>query len=236
MSSTITQITEQLETRKTNAINAYRELVTLTASDGKSPSLDEIERILRDSDKTIDDFASDERRCRRRNEWREAIGNVPQIKSEIAAAKAGISAEDEKLEAAKQAHAKAVRPLRLAIGTANDSLLAASAARSELVRTMWPEDAQELKHLEHRCQVAHREATEARESLLAFKSRMPSASPQRNNYGWLTEAEERAASEQRPSVKQELLDKAKQRSEEAEEKLNEAMTRRDEFIKAATAR
>lgn len=236
MSSTITQITEQLETRKTNAINAYRELVTLTASDGKSPSLDEIERILRDSDKTIDDFASDERRCRRRNEWREAIGNVPQIKSEIAAAKAGISAEDEKLEAAKQAHAKAVRPLRLAIGTANDSLLAASAARSELVRTMWPEDAQELKHLEHRCQVAHREATEARESLLAFKSRMPSASPQRNNYGWLTEAEERAASEQRPPVKQELLDKAKQRSEKAEEKLNEAMTRRDEFIKAATAR
>ncbi|MEO9590667.1 hypothetical protein [Rhodopirellula bahusiensis] len=236
MSSTINQITEQLETRKTNAINAYRELVTLTASDGKSPSLDEIERILRDSDKTIDDFASDERRCRRRNEWREAIGNVPQINSEIAATKAGISAEDEKLEAAKQAHAKAVRPLRLAIGTANDSLLAASAARSELVRTMWPEDAQELKHLEHRCQVAHREATEARESLLALKSRVSSSSPQRNNYGWLSEKEEQAERGRVSKVRPEVFEKAELRVEAANEALNQALKVRDEFSQEALAR
>ncbi|QDT06898.1 hypothetical protein K227x_53210 [Rubripirellula lacrimiformis] len=234
MSNVIDQLASTLRDRKESGRIKYRELVRSIADGEQSPDPEVVEAVLRDADKSIDDLASDESRCRRRNQHRAAIAEIPEVQRQLAEANAAIAEADAILEAAKQARHIAVLPQAAKIRECNDALMVSTAAKSELRNTIWPEDKAELERLNSRCERAHSAMREASAHLAAVKSRTTvDRSAFVKDYEWTKESDQATRIK---TATPEQLQAAQDRYDEANAVLTDAMAEHDAFLAEALAR
>jgi len=120
--------------RADTAIGNYRELVAAIARDDE-PDPVEVERLLADVDKSVDELRQDVERCQHRMKLKAAVAAMPQLEAERDKLEEEIAAADKILEAAEQQHEEATRPLHARRREVLAALSEGSTALGELVYT-----------------------------------------------------------------------------------------------------
>jgi len=94
--------------RERTALTGYQQLVEAVAHQTE-PEVEEVERLLADSGKTVEDLQSDCERLARRLGYKAALDRLPALHKERAQLDAQIAAADRALEEAEAAHEEKVR-------------------------------------------------------------------------------------------------------------------------------
>jgi hypothetical protein len=113
--------------RERTALTGYRQLVEAIVHKTE-PEVEEVERLLAESGKTVEDLQSDCERLARRLGYKAAVESLPALNKERSQLDTQIAAADRVLEEVEAAHEEATRPLYerrsevdRAIGEAHDA-------------------------------------------------------------------------------------------------------------------
>ncbi|HAN97030.1 MAG TPA: hypothetical protein DCQ98_06160 [Planctomycetaceae bacterium] len=123
----------------------YRELVAAIAS-GSEPSPTEIEQLLTETQKSVDDLRRDVEKQQHRAKLKASVASIPGFEAERAAIDAQIAAADKKLAESESQHEETVHPLHLRRREVDQAISDGEAARRELVSSC--EDADLRRELE----------------------------------------------------------------------------------------
>lgn len=119
--------------RAQEKVDTYRELVAGIAT-GDEPNPVEVERLLADAGKSLDDLRLDVE-YQRRMALRATVAEMPALEAERRSIDDEIAAADQILEAAEQQHEQTTEPLYARRREINQALAEGSTAQGELVRT-----------------------------------------------------------------------------------------------------
>jgi hypothetical protein len=138
-------IGRQLQRERT-ALTGYQQLVEAVAHQ-MEPEVEEVERLLTDSGKTVEDPQRDSERLMRRLGYKDALERLPALHKERAQLDAQIAAADRVLEEAEAAHDEATRALYERRGEIETSIVSylrqrpsaqiVAAARQLLTQRWW---------------------------------------------------------------------------------------------------
>jgi len=118
--------------RAQTAIAGYRELVAAIAT-GKEPTPAEVERLLAEADKSLNDLRQDVERYQRRMALKAAVAAMPKLEDERRALDEQIAKADRILKAAEEQHDETTRPLYFRRREVGKALSDGSTAFAELV-------------------------------------------------------------------------------------------------------
>jgi hypothetical protein len=131
--------------RERTALTGYQQLVAAVAQQTE-PEVEEVERLLADSGKTVEDLERDSERLMRRLGYKDALERLPALHKERAQLDAQIAAADRVLEEAEAAHDEATRPLYDRRSEVDRAIREAQDAETKLVTEC--EDAELRRELE----------------------------------------------------------------------------------------
>jgi chromosome segregation ATPase len=131
--------------RERTALTGYQQLVEAVAHQTE-PEVEEVERLLADSGKTVEDLQRDSERLMRRLGYKDALERLPALHKERAQLDAQIAAADRVLEEAEAAHDEATRPLYERRSEVDRAIREAQDAEAKLVTEC--EDAELRRELE----------------------------------------------------------------------------------------
>ena len=114
-------------------LSNYKQLVEAIANETE-PDADEVERLLDESGKTVDDLQADCIKLSRRMRLKASLDRRPNLEAERARLDEQIAAADRLLEEAEARHDEVTRPLYDQRREIDEALREASKAESDLVR------------------------------------------------------------------------------------------------------
>lgn len=120
--------------RAQEKVATYRELVAGIAT-GDEPNPAEVERLLADAGKSLDDLRRDVEQYQHRMALRATVAEMPGLEAERRSIDEQIAAADQILEAAEQQHDQTTEPLYARRREITQALAEGSTALGELVRT-----------------------------------------------------------------------------------------------------
>jgi hypothetical protein len=124
-----------LQQQKTQTATAsYRDLVAGIAT-GEEPNPAEVERLLSETGKSVDDLRNDVENYQHRMELKARIAAAPKLQSELRALDQKIAAADQALKAAEDLHDETTGPLYFRRQQVNAAINDAYHAQHELVAT-----------------------------------------------------------------------------------------------------
>jgi len=134
VTSFIEKIVGLQQQRAQAKVAGYRELIATIAA-GQEPNPAEVERLLADAGKSLDDLQRDVELCQRRLGFKAAVAAMPKLEAERKSLDDQIAAADRVLEAAEKQHRDKTAPLYFRRRQIDEALSAGSTAVGELVRT-----------------------------------------------------------------------------------------------------
>lgn len=120
--------------RAQQKVASYRDLVAGITT-GEEPDPAEVERLLADASKSLDDLRQDVEQYQHRMALRALVAEMPALEAERRSIDEQIAAADQILEAAEQQHEQTTEPLYAHRREINQALAEGSTALGELVRT-----------------------------------------------------------------------------------------------------
>jgi hypothetical protein len=120
--------------RTQTAIASYRELVAGIAT-GEEPNPADVERLLAETGKSVDQLRKDVENYQRRMELKARAAEVPELQAELLALDDKIAAADRALKVAEELHDETTNPLHFRRQQVNAAINEADRARHELVET-----------------------------------------------------------------------------------------------------
>lgn len=146
--------------RTQTAVASYRELVAGIAT-GEEPSPTEVERLLAEAKKSLDDLRGDVERYQHRMALKAAAAALPALEAERRTLDEQIAAADKILEAAESQHDETTRPLYFRRRQVDQAISEGTTARMELVYSCEDADLRretdELEVEQRRLDEVHRE-------------------------------------------------------------------------------
>jgi hypothetical protein len=127
------------EQRARTTIASYRELVAGVAK-GVEPEPAEVERLLTDAGKSLDDLRQDVQRYEHRFALKAMVNSIPKWETERQEIDERIAAADRTLEAAEKQHEEVTAPLYASRRELNEAINNATRASNELVQTCDDDD------------------------------------------------------------------------------------------------
>ena len=118
--------------RAEQKLGRYRELVAAIAS-GSEPSPTEIEQLLTETQKSVDDLRRDVEKLQYRSALKASVAAIPGFEAERRAIDDQIAAADRKLAEAECQHEETIHPLHLRRREIDQAISDGEAARRELV-------------------------------------------------------------------------------------------------------
>jgi len=118
--------------RAEQKLGRYRELVAAIAS-GSEPSPTEIEQLLNETQKSVDDLRRDVEKLQHRSRLKASVASIPGFEAERRAIDDQIAAADRKLAEAESLHEETIHPLHLRRREIDQAISDGEAARRELV-------------------------------------------------------------------------------------------------------
>lgn len=134
VTSFIEKIVGLQQQRAQSKVAGYRELIATIAT-GQEPNPAEVERMLADAGKSLDDLQRDVELCQRRLGFKAAVAAMPKLEAERKTLDEQIAAAERVLEAAEKQHRDKTAPLYFRRRQIDEALSAGSTAVGELVRT-----------------------------------------------------------------------------------------------------
>jgi hypothetical protein len=131
--------------RERTALTGYQQLVAAVAPQTE-PEVEEVERLLAESGKTVEDLQRDSERLMRRLGYKDVLERLPALHKERAQLDTQIAAADRVLEEAEAAHDEATRPLYDRRSEVDRAIREAQDAEAKLVTEC--EDAELRRELE----------------------------------------------------------------------------------------
>jgi len=125
--------------REAAAVTSYAELVATLAAGGDEPSLEDVERLLADAGKTLEELAADVDLAQQRAAWKQSRDQRPNLVEQLRAIGAERKALDEAHEAAEREYRKASEQLQAKEGPIRRGLQACDEAEKRLRETA-PDD------------------------------------------------------------------------------------------------
>lgn len=120
--------------RTQTAIVGYGELVAGIAT-GEEPNPTEVERLLAETGKSVDDFRKDVENYQHRMELKARVAAVPKLQAELRILDEKIAAADKSLKAAEDLHDETTGPLYFRRQQVSTAINDADRARHELAAT-----------------------------------------------------------------------------------------------------
>lgn len=139
------RVTSRQKKRERKRRTDYHGMVRQIA-EGNEPATDDVDHLLHDTGKTVDELAADVELMTRRLKWREAYDKKPAFQAEFESMQAQIAECDKVLEAAEKKHDDDTNPLYSRMSDAKFGLREAEEARRGLADTCMDNDL--LKTLE----------------------------------------------------------------------------------------
>ncbi|MCA9183985.1 MAG: hypothetical protein R3E01_10070 [Pirellulaceae bacterium] len=150
------------------AIAGYRELVPAIAT-GKEPNPAEVERLLVDAGKSLDDLRQDVEHYQRRSALKSAVAAVPKLEDQRRELDEQIGEADRILEAAEKQHEETTDPLYARRREVDKALSDGSTALAELVYSCQDPD---LRRELEECEAEQRRLDEQHRHLESQANRM----------------------------------------------------------------
>jgi len=154
--------------RAQSAIAGYRELVPAIAT-GDEPNPAEVERLLAEAGKSLDDLRKDVEHYQRRLALKAAVAAVPKLEDQRRELDEQIAAADRILEAAEKQHEERTDPIYARRREVDKALSDGSTALAELVYSC--QDLDLRRELEE-CEAEHRRLDEQHRHLESQAHRM----------------------------------------------------------------
>ncbi|RMF20525.1 MAG: hypothetical protein D6760_11390, partial [Deltaproteobacteria bacterium] len=120
--------------RTESAVAGYRELVPAIAT-GKEPAPADVERLLAEAGKSLDDLRRDVEHYQRRMALKAAVASMPKLEDQRRQLDEQIAAADRLLEEAEKQHEETTEPLYARRREVDAAIADASRALSELVHS-----------------------------------------------------------------------------------------------------
>ena len=139
----LTTLFDSISHKQKQRLNArvanYRSLVKQVA-DGKDPDADEVDRVLTDNDKTVDDLRTAVELLLKRRELRRALDQKPKLAKERKQIEQQLEKANQQLELAETRHTEITDPLYVRLEEIRLAKTEADRALQELERTCDDED------------------------------------------------------------------------------------------------
>ncbi len=139
------RVTSRQKKRERKRRDDYHEMVRQIA-EGKEPTTEDVDHLLHDTGKSVDELAADVELMTRRLKWRETYDKLPAFQAEFEAMQAQIAECDKALEAAEKKHDEETNPLYGRMSDAKFGMRECEEARKGLADTCMDNDV--LKALE----------------------------------------------------------------------------------------
>jgi hypothetical protein len=168
-----------LQQQKVQAtVASYRELVAGIAT-GEEPNAGEVERLLADADKSVDDLLQDVERFQHRMALKAMVASISKLEAERCEIEHQIAVADQALESAEQQHDATTTPLYASRRQIDLALSDASRASAELVQTCDNADMRrealeldaETRRLDEQCRQQRERATYMEEKCRSERDR-----------------------------------------------------------------
>jgi predicted nucleic acid-binding Zn-ribbon protein len=144
--------------------------IVIQIADGREPDADHVDRVLRDTDKTLDDLRQEVEHLQRRRELRDRVDQVPVLAAERKEIEKQLEAANQALDDAEEKHTETTEPLITRLSEIRDATIGADAAKRELVGTCTDADLlDELNAVCAKLSTAHSDATKCRDVVKHYR-------------------------------------------------------------------
>lgn len=185
-------------------VNDFRALVRSIGT-GQEPDADQVERVLNESGKSLDDLRAAVELYQQRFAMRTLVNSLPKLEAERKEVERQLTKADEALEAAEQQHTETTAPLHGRLEMLRQAMQEAERSRHQLVETCPDEE------LRERLADLHRRHTEAHDR--SFKLRQVI----NDSRTWAKSDRAEAAHASSPRKEQELRERSERREAKAGE-------------------
>jgi hypothetical protein len=135
MSDLASQIQERQQQRQQAALKQYHVIVRATATGGKTPPIDEVERTLSDAGRSAEDLRTDAAAYARRIGWAAAVAKVKGYDTERKDLEGRVEKANASLQEAQHRHAEVINPIRVRMAEITEDERLAAVARDKLMET-----------------------------------------------------------------------------------------------------
>ena len=139
IASLLQRVTSRQKKRERKRRTDYHEMVRQIA-EGKEPATDDVDHLLHDTGKTVDELAADVEVMTRRLRWREDYEKLPAFREEFESMQAQIAECDKVLNAAEEKHDEDTNPLYGRMSDAKRGIRTAEEGRRYLSETCLDND------------------------------------------------------------------------------------------------
>ncbi len=204
LTSLFEKITSKQKQREKARVNDFRTLVRTIAT-GQEPDADQVEQVLSESGKSLDDLRAAVELYQRRFALRTQVNSLPKLEAERKEVERQLCKADEALEAAEQQHADVTAPLHGRLEMLRQAMQDAERSRQQLVETCPDDELRErLGDLQRRHTEAHDRSFKLRQTINDCRT-------------WAKSDRAEAAHTSSPRKEQDLRERAEQREAKAAE-------------------
>jgi hypothetical protein len=159
------KITRKQQQRAKARVDDFRALVRAIA-DSQEPDADQVERVLSDTGKSLDDLRAAVELYQRRFAMRAQVNSVPKLEAERKGVEQQLLKADAALEAAEQQHTETTAPLHGRLEMLRQAMQEAERSRHQLVETCPDEElCERLADLQRRHDEAHDRSFKLRQAI-----------------------------------------------------------------------
>jgi predicted nucleic acid-binding Zn-ribbon protein len=208
LTSLFEKIAGKQKQREQARVNDFRALVRTIAT-GKEPDADQVERVLSESGKSLDDLRAAVELYQQRFAMRTLVNSLPKLEAERKEVERQLTQADEALEAAERQHSEATAPLHGRLEMLRQAMQEAERSRQQLVETCPDDELRErLADLQRRHTEAHDRSFKLRQVINDCRT-------------WAKSDRAEVAHASSPRKEQELRERAEQREAKAAEREKE---------------
>jgi chromosome segregation ATPase len=139
LNSLLQRVASRQKKREQKRRTDYHDMVRQIA-EGKEPATEDVDHVLHDVQRTIDDLTKDVELMSRRLAWRKEYDKLPKLTAEMDDVKAKIATCDKELEAAETKHNEDTNPLYGQMASVKQSMRIATEAKGSLSDTCMDQD------------------------------------------------------------------------------------------------
>ena len=155
LTSLFEKIAGKQKQRDKARVNDFRALVRSIGT-GQEPDADQVERVLSDAGKSLDDLRAAVELYQKRFAMRTLVNSLPKLEAKRKEVERQLTKADEALEAAEQHHTETTTPLHGRLEMLRQAMQEAERSRQQLVETCPDEELrQRLADLQRRYDEAH---------------------------------------------------------------------------------
>jgi predicted nucleic acid-binding Zn-ribbon protein len=204
LTSLFDSIAGKQKQREKARVNDFRALVRSIGT-GQEPDADQVERVLSDAGKSLDDLRAAVELYQKRFAMRTLVNSLPKLEAERKEIELHLSKADAALEAAEQQHADVTAPLHGRLEMLRQAMQDAERSRQQLVETCPDEELRErLADLQRRHAEAHDRSFKLRQAINDCRT-------------WAQSDRAEVAHASSPRKEQELRERAERREAKAAE-------------------